>query len=79
MGRPKMEPAKTPKQRQIEEADHEQEQEDMNGHNDPHCLKWGAWRTPREARIRRVSSAVKQVGEKPELSTTVNRCTLLER
>ena len=40
-----MEPVKTPKQRQREkEANHEQEHEHMKGHNDPRCLKWGAWR-----------------------------------
>jgi hypothetical protein len=35
-----MEPAKTPKQRQSEEqAEHEQEQEEMKGHQNPRCLK----------------------------------------
>jgi hypothetical protein len=48
----------------------------MNGHNDPRYLKWGAGRVPWEASIRRVSLAVKRVGEKSELSTTVNRCTM---
>ena len=37
-----MEPAKTPEPRQREEADHEQEYEHMNEHNDPRCLKWVA-------------------------------------
>jgi hypothetical protein len=41
MGRLKMEPAMTAKQRQTEEvADHEQEQEDMKGHKNPRCMKW---------------------------------------
>ncbi len=71
-----MEPVKTPKQRQKEqEADHEQEYKYMKGHTDPRCLKWGAWRAPVEARIRRVYRTVKPLGENSELSTTVNRCT----
>jgi len=41
-----MEPAKTPEQRQTEEEDHEQEQEDINGHTNPRCLKWGEGRGP---------------------------------
>jgi hypothetical protein len=66
-----MEPVKTPKQRQREkEANHEQEHEHMKGHNDPRCLKWGAWRAPVEARLRRVYSTVKRLGEMSELSTT---------
>jgi len=42
----KMEPVKTPKQRQQEEeSDHEQEHkhEHMKGHTKPRRLKWGAW------------------------------------
>jgi hypothetical protein len=72
-----MEPAKTPEPRQREqEADHEQEHEHMKGHNDPRCLKWGEGRAPYiEGRIRRVSHAVKRVGELSELSTTVWGCT----
>jgi len=42
----------------------------MKGHTDPHRLKWGAWRAPVKHSIRRVSSVVKRVGEKSELSTT---------
>ena len=48
----------------------------MKGHNDPHCLKWRAWRAPVSGRISRVYNAVKPLGEKSELSTAVNRCTL---
>jgi hypothetical protein len=44
----------------------------MKGHNNPRCLKWGDGRPPsRSGRIRRVSPAVKRVGELSELSTTV--------
>src|SRR6266571_1413626 len=47
MGRLKLEPAKTPKQRHTEEKeDHEQEHVHINGHNDPRCLKWGEGRAP---------------------------------
>jgi hypothetical protein len=75
-----MEAGKTPKQRQREdEEEHEQEQEHMNGHKDPRCLKWGEWIAPYifKGRIRRVYNAVKRLGEKSELSTTVKRCTAL--
>jgi hypothetical protein len=66
----------TPEPRQTEkEADHEQEYVDMNGQNDPRCSKWGEGRTSREARIRRVSHAVKRMGGKAELSTTNNGST----
>jgi hypothetical protein len=34
-----MEPAKMPKQCQKEEKEHEQEQQHMNGHTNPRCLK----------------------------------------
>jgi hypothetical protein len=47
MGRSKMEPVKTPKQRQREKkADHEQEyeHEHMKRHHHPRCFKWEAWR-----------------------------------
>jgi hypothetical protein len=71
MGRLKMKPAKMPKKRQREdEADHELEQDYLKSHNDPRCLNRGIWRTLLEARIWRVSRAVKRVGEKTELSTT---------
>src|SRR5438270_305409 len=44
MGRLKMEPAKMPKQRQRkDEEDHDQKHEHMIGHDDPRCLKWGAF------------------------------------
>jgi hypothetical protein len=70
-GRPKKEPVQTPEPRQRKkEADYEQEDEHMKGHTDPHRLKWGAWRAPVKHSIRRVSSVVKRVGEKSELSTT---------
>src|SRR5579859_542033 len=63
MGRLKMEPAKTPKQRQTEEEeDHEQEQVHMNGHNNPRCLKWRAWRTPVSGKISRVESDCQAIG-----------------
>ena len=76
MGRQKREPAKTPEPRQQEEeADHEQEEVHMNGHNDPRYLKWEEGRAPREARIRRVYNAVKRLGEMSELSTTERGCT----
>jgi hypothetical protein len=39
-----MEPGKTPKKRQTEEEDHEQEHEDINGHTNPRYLKWGGGR-----------------------------------
>jgi hypothetical protein len=42
----------------------------MKGHHDPRCLKWGEGELASEASIRRVSPAVKRVGEKSELSTT---------
>ena len=48
----------------------------MKGHNNPRCLKWGERRAPLEARIRRVYSAVKRLGEKSELSTAVNCCNM---
>jgi hypothetical protein len=71
-----MEPVKTPEPRQREEEeDHEQEHDHMKGQKDPRCLKWGVWRAPVEARIRRVYRPVKRWGEMSELSTTVNRCT----
>jgi hypothetical protein len=74
-----MEPVKTPKRRQRKkEADHEQEHEHMKGHNDPRCLKWGAWRAPVEARLRRVYSTVKRLGEMSELSTTERGSTYLK-
>jgi hypothetical protein len=39
-GRPKIEPVKTPKQRQREEEiDHQQEHKQMKGHTKPRCLK----------------------------------------
>ncbi len=41
-----MGPAKTPKQRQTKEEDHEQEQEDMNGHTNPRFWKWEEGRVP---------------------------------
>ena len=70
-GRPKREPVKTPEPRQTEkETDHKQEHEHMKGHHDPRCLKWGEGELASEASIRRVSPAVKRVGEKSELSTT---------
>jgi hypothetical protein len=50
-----MEPVKTPKRRQRKkEEGHEQEQEHLKGHHDPHCLKWGAERAPVSGRIRRI-------------------------
>ncbi|WP_410969229.1 hypothetical protein, partial [Salmonella sp. SAL04284] len=40
MGRLKMEPGKTPKQRESEEKEeHEQKQENVESHNDPRRLK----------------------------------------
>jgi hypothetical protein len=42
-GRPKMEPVKTPKQRQREQ---ETEHEQMKGHTKPRCLKWRERRIP---------------------------------
>src|SRR5215469_1499808 len=47
----------------------------MKGHTKPRCLKSGAGRVPREARIRRVYLTVKRVGEMSELSTINNGCT----
>ncbi len=38
-----MKPAKTPEPRQTQEEDHEQE--DINGHTNPRCLKWGEERS----------------------------------
>jgi hypothetical protein len=72
-----MEPVKTPEPRQREkEADHEHEHKHMKGHNDPRCLKWGAGRAPVEARLRRVYSTVKRLGEMAELSTTERGSTI---
>ena len=39
------------------------------------CLKWEAWRTPCEASIGKVNTAVKRPGKKAELSTTTNGST----
>jgi hypothetical protein len=45
VGRLKIEPTKTAKQRQREdEEEHEQKHEHLNSHNDPHCLKLGEGR-----------------------------------
>ncbi len=75
-GRPKREPVKPP-QRQQERADHKQVYEHRKGHHDPRCLKWGERGEflSLEERIKRVSHAVKPVGEKYELSTTMKRWT----
>ena len=58
-----MEPGQTPKQREREdEEEHEQKHEHLNGHNDPHCLKWGAERAPVSGRIRRIESDCQAIG-----------------
>src|SRR5262249_46986655 len=51
----------------------------MKRHQNPRCLKWGEGRAPQQARIRRDENAVKRVGERSELSTITNGCTLFSQ
>ncbi len=58
-----MKPVQTPKQCQRDgEANHEQEQERMKGHQNPRCLKLGAERAPVSGRIRKVESDCQAIG-----------------
>ena len=62
-GRLEREPAMTPEPRQPEEEEgHEQEHDDLKGHNDPRCLKSGAERAFVSARISRVERVCQAVG-----------------
>jgi hypothetical protein len=79
----KMRPVKVPKPYEAkDEEEREQEQEGMKshklkGHNNPRCLKWGAWRDPVSGRIRRIQRDCQAIGR--EVRIIHHRETLYQR
>jgi hypothetical protein len=79
----KMRPVKVPKPCEAkDEEEREQEQEGMKshklkGHNNPRCLKWGAWRDPVSGRIRRIERDCQAIGR--EVRIIHHRETLYRR